>query len=269
MPTDPRHHRHIPGGQLLARLLQQVWARQLWDAHAAIRAGKPYDGNTHLDSMVELFLGVFARYAQDGGIGLIQRLNRRKKGDSQSDSQSDRAHGKTSLLLSASVTKATPPRVLAEWNVFRPETLAALRSAVFEFCRSTNATTNLSVQQARAELRRQISEGLDQGEALAQLTVRVQRIYRNPQRAQMIAATEASRAMHAGQMMAAQQSGGVVTGLRWLASADACSVCEDLDGRAVPLGGVFMVQAKGGPYAVIKHPPAHPNCMCAVTEVVG
>jgi hypothetical protein len=112
-----------------------------------------------------------------------------------------------------------------------------------------------------------IRAGVTGGEALKKITVRVGEIFNDPKKAQRIAMTETSRAMHAGQMQAAQES-GIVKSLRWLASVDACDFCLELDGKEVPIGQPFDVNPKGGPYAAIYHPPAHPHCMCAAEEVI-
>lgn len=77
-----------------------------------------------------------------------------------------------------------------------------------------------------------------------------------------------SRAYHAGQELAAKQS-GVVAGKRWLASSDACERCLALDGKVVALGEPFIVLPEGGPYATVMYPPLHPKCQCSWTEVLN
>lgn len=44
----------------------------------------------------------------------------------------------------------------------------------------------------------------------------------------------------------------------WVASADACPTCEELDGERVPVGEAFP--SSGGPAL----PPLHPNCYCTL-----
>lgn len=154
-----------------------------------------------------------------------------------------------------------PARVLdvfdPSFDVFNPRVLEAIRQAVYQFCDATNQTATRELGQAIQDLRRELSTGLERGEALSQLTARVQEIFDDPMRAFRIATTEASRAVHAGQLIAAEES-GVVQGKRWLASSDACPLCLPLDGVEVPLDQPFVI-AGTGPYAVIQHPPRHPH----------
>jgi hypothetical protein len=146
-----------------------------------------------------------------------------------------------------------------DFDVFNPRVLEAIRQAVFQFADSTNRTSTVALAKIGSALREALATGLEQGESLAFITARVQEIFDDPNRALMIAATESSRAVHAGQLIAARES-GVVAGKRWLASADACDLCLPLDGKEVPLDEDFAVDARGGPYARIPHPPRHPHC---------
>jgi len=75
--------------------------------------------------------------------------------------------------------------------------------------------------------------------------------------------------VHAAQNEAALQS-GVVTGFRWLASADACDICLAIVSRcpAVRLGTDFAVIGKNPTYSHVHYPPAHPHCNCTMTEVL-
>ena len=112
-------------------------------------------------------------------------------------------------------------------------------------------------------LRLNLAEGLERGEALLKLTGRVQAIFDDPLRAFRIAATETSRAMHLGDFVAAQES-DVVTGKFWIASSDACPRCLAAARLGViPLNRPYFVDPKGGPYAVVLHPPRHPHCLCS------
>jgi Phage Mu protein F like protein len=157
--------------------------------------------------------------------------------------------------------------IVPGFDVFNPRVLEAIRDAVFAFCKVTNDTALTDVATAQQQLRQELSQGLEAGESLARLTARVGGIFRDPAKALMIAATESSRALHAGQAMAARES-GVCSGLRWLASSDACDLCSPLDGKEVAFGEAFFVASRGGPYARVEHPPRHPHCMCTTTEVL-
>ncbi len=161
-----------------------------------------------------------------------------------------------------------PPKVGTGFAVFDSRVVEFIRTWTYAFCDSTNETSQHGVNEAVHKLRQELAEGLSRGETQMNLTRRVAKIFQDPARAHTIAATETARAQHGGQLLAAKES-GVVRGLRWLASSDACSRCLALDGKEVPLGEPFTVDPGGGPYAVITHPPRHPFCQCSVVEVLA
>jgi hypothetical protein len=135
------------------------------------------------------------------------------------------------------------------------------------FCRETMETATLEATEAVSQLRVEMREGLTRGEAQRKLTERVFGIFADPMRAFRIATTESSRAMHSGQLMSARAS-GVVQKKEWLASPDACPRCLELNGVQKNLDEPFWVDSKGGPYAVVMHPPLHPHCFCDQTDVL-
>jgi predicted O-linked N-acetylglucosamine transferase (SPINDLY family) len=157
------------------------------------------------------------------------------------------------------------------WDVSVPEVRDAIKEQTIEFCRTTQRTTTFQINKAIEEVKEQLRLGILSGRNTpAELTRRVNGVFKHAEkyRAQRIALTESSRAVHRGQMLAAQKSGRV-KGFRWLLSPDACEICQDIhsDQEEVTLGSNFAVRGSG-PYSDIKHPPAHPNCMCTVTEVL-
>ena len=77
-------------------------------------------------------------------------------------------------------------------------------------------------------------------------------------RAELIARTETASAYSRGAILAYEES-GVVSKLEWVVT-EPCPICEPLAGKIVPLGESF---GDG-----IMHPPAHPNCRCAIAPVV-
>lgn len=114
-------------------------------------------------------------------------------------------------------------------------------------------------------IREELSAGLQAGEPVAAVAERIRQTGFSPRRAATIAQTESSRAMHAGQGVAARELG--VTHWTWLASSDACDICLSLDGKTVRIGEPFYVHPTGkAAYRVVEHPPAHPHCYCAATE---
>lgn len=159
-----------------------------------------------------------------------------------------------------------------DWRVTSPHLKSKIEHAALAFCSSTNATTSKQLTDALRLLRASLIAGLtDEGATLAQLVKRVNTIFESAQkwRARRIAATEASRAVHAAQVQAAEDS-GVVAGLEWLVSGDACPLCRKIAAEAsrVKLGQPFAVVGHHPEYSKIHHPPLHPGCQCTVVEVL-
>lgn len=156
----------------------------------------------------------------------------------------------------------------AAWRVQLPQVREAVDQAAMQFAESTNATTSMQIDDAIAKLKADLTEGiLSEENTVRELTKRVQAIFTGLERdrARLIAQTEASRAVHQGQLIAAEQS-GMVVGFRWLAHPGACDACAELDGQSVDLGDAFADDGRGTAYSVVTAPPLHPNCLCSVTE---
>lgn len=159
-----------------------------------------------------------------------------------------------------------------EWKVTNPHTKAQIESQSIHLCRSTNETTTRSLNDALAALRSELIAGIvENGETLDQLAARVNSVFDGAERwrARRIAATEASRAVHGAQAQSAIES-GVVAGFEWLLSADACPLCQAVAEKVkrVRIGGAFAVLGSDPYYATVRHPPVHPSCQCAMTEVL-
>lgn len=161
----------------------------------------------------------------------------------------------------------TPKKIGMNFDLYNPAIIEAVDDLVLKFCKETNATAVDGVVKARTKLRRLLKRGLKEGAAVATFQQRIRKIFTDPFRAWRIAATEPSRAVYAGQIMAAKET-GLVRKKRWNASADACENCLKLDMVERNLDDPFVVLPKGGPYAVIYHPPYHPFCFCDLTEVL-
>lgn len=149
------------------------------------------------------------------------------------------------------------------WEVNNPHIADMIDKAALDFCESTNETTSLDLDDALEQTRQALKEGMiEKGESVAQLTKRIKAIFDGAEtwRARTIAASEASRATHAAQEMAASAS-GVVTGWRWMLSEDACPYCQVVKRRApaVKLGQPFAIVGDHPAYSTIRHPPLHPN----------
>jgi hypothetical protein len=256
---DSRHGRDIPTGRKIARALRVLFRRQQREVVAKLRANpeRVPSLNHWTQPMATAMEPLLHGYYAEGIRAAIRRIRRQLRARK-------RVYG------TIRKDEGAPERILdvfdPSFDVFNPRVLDAIRDAVFAFCDATNQTATRDVGQAIQDLRRELSAGLERGEALRELTARVQEIFDDPARAFRIATTEASRAVHAGQLIAAEES-GVVAGVRWLASSDACPLCLPLDGVEVPLGQPFVV-AGTGPYASVFHPPRHPHCQCSMTEVL-
>jgi hypothetical protein len=158
----------------------------------------------------------------------------------------------------------------AAWRVQLPQVREAVQKAAMQFAESTNATTSLQLDQAIVKLREDLAAGILEGpNTLRDLTKRVEAIFTGLEgdRARMIALTESSRAVHQGQLIAAEQS-GMVQGMKWLAHPGACDACQEMAAEERDLGESFADDGAGGPYSVVDMPPLHPNCLCTVTEVL-
>ncbi len=159
-----------------------------------------------------------------------------------------------------------------EWRVESPHLRTKIREAALDFCHTTNRTTTQQLGRALERLREEFIAGVaDRGETIDQLTTRVQSVFDTAEewRARRIAATEASRAVHAAQEQAAADS-DVVAGLELLLSSDACPLCRKIATEVcrVQLGQPFAVIGRNAAYRDVKYPPLHPGCQCTAIEVL-
>jgi hypothetical protein len=164
------------------------------------------------------------------------------------------------------------------WEVHDPHLHEMIQAAALDFCEETNATTDLQLGKALDRLRGELAQGLvEHGESIPELAARVRTVFTrlSTYRAEMIARTEASRAVHAASVQSARES-GVVRGKRWLVSANSCDRCVEV-ARAVneshpagvPLDQPFAQEESKNPaYANVAHPPLHPHCRCSITFVL-
>lgn len=245
-----------PQGRQLAQLVRQLWKEQEQQLLALMRqhgafALQSINLEAWQAAFIERIKPIYARYLIDGRASMQARLERKR----------------SKSLLSIPYAFQEPEEPDEAFTIYNPEAVNFINTYSYAFAASTLATTKLKLSTAYARLKQELTQGIEQGEALRTITADVMRIFRDPQRAMTIAATEVSRAYHAGQEVAAQQS-GVVAGKRWLASSDACPQCLALDGKVVALGEPFIVLPGGGPYAVVMYPPLHPRCFCSWTEVL-
>lgn len=245
---DPRTGRALPSGENVARVLLALSRRQAADVLARLNGvpGRAPALDHWVAPMADALLPLFLAFAEQGGKQALREIA------GQYALARPKAWGDGVVK-----DRAKPPFALG-FDVRSPKVIEAVRNAVFTFCQETLATATRQVDEALDELRAQLAAGLERGEAQRELNRRVVGIFADPYRAARIAQTEASRAVHAGSLMAAEQS-GVVGRVRWVASADSCPLCQELDGKEVPLGEVFAVDGVGV-YSRIFHPPRHPHC---------
>lgn len=114
-------------------------------------------------------------------------------------------------------------------------------------------TTREEIQNVIGQMGR---EGLSVDQAQARLLEMAE--INSASRAEAIARTESAHGYSAGSMAYYKES-GVVGGVEWLTS-DPCPICAPLSGTVAELGKQFA----GG----FDHPPAHPNCRCAVAPIL-
>lgn len=156
--------------------------------------------------------------------------------------------------------------------VINPHLRRQIERQSFNFCRSTNESTSRRLEDALDALKHEFVQGLvEKGETGPELARRVKAIFEGltERHAATIAATEASRAIHAAQELAALES-GVVAGKELLISADACELCQMVatEAKQVRLGQAFAVIGNHPEYSTIMHPPLHPNCRCSMIDVL-
>jgi len=247
----------LPQGRQLAQLVRQLWKEQEAAFLALMRQAGPFAFSQFrlerwLQPFIERIKPIYARYLLDGRTELQRRLARRQAGRAKS-------------IFNLPMFHLPEPKEDDQFDIYNPEAVNFINNYSYNFAFSTLQTTRMKLSNAYSKLQQELSQGIEQGQSLQQTTAEVMRIFRDPQRAMTIAASEVSRAYHAGQEIAAKQS-GVVAGKKWLASSDACEACLALDGKIVALGEPFIVLPKGGPYATVMYPPLHPRCMCSMTE---
>jgi len=160
---------------------------------------------------------------------------------------------------------------IPEW-IDDPEVLAALEREMFAFAQGINQTT-------ADALREELLEGMENGEPISQLANRISDLsdeWIEGYRSEMIARTESARAYSAGHIEA-WRSTGVVDRKVWVAAADACPFCLDMNGTVIELDENFLDKGEeqevewGGKeismaqdYSDVGGPPLHPNCRCAI-----
>ena len=112
---------------------------------------------------------------------------------------------------------------------------------------------------------------MTEGQTIPELTRRVQSVFSrlSKTRAEMIARTEAARAVHAASLISAKES-GVVSGKKWLLSGDACPYCHEVAAKfpgGVGLDAEFNNDGKGQT-KLVQMPPLHRTAAAPSTYVL-
>ncbi len=120
------------------------------------------------------------------------------------------------------------------------------------------------------DLSKTISEGILNGDSLADLKKRVTKVYKSvtSTKAELISRTETIAMSNQSALESYRQS-RVVTKQEWRANPGACEFCEELNGTVVGLNESYALQGtqvQAGDrffnvdYENVEHPPLHPNC---------
>lgn len=129
------------------------------------------------------------------------------------------------------------------------------------------------------ELNDTLSEGLQNGESIGELSDRVSQTYDEAMgyRADRVARTEAQSAS-SGATLDAYRQNPSVTAMTWFANPGACEFCAEINGTTVGLEESFVSQGDSvdvtqedgsidtyqADYGDVETPPLHPNCSCTI-----
>lgn len=129
-------------------------------------------------------------------------------------------------------------------------------------------------QELTEKLQKQLIQGINNKESIAQLTKRVNDVYTDAKtwQAKRIANTESHRANNFGVREAFKSAG--VKRMVWRANPNACEFCQAMDGQTAEVGGNFLAQGQsvtgtdGGSYLAdydnVQLADLHPNCACYI-----
>lgn len=159
-----------------------------------------------------------------------------------------------------------------EFTSSNPKVKASIFSQIKDLVGSVTSTIADELKVATAKIRDLVTGGtITPDEAPDELVKEYDVIFDElpDWKARAIAVTEASRATHEMQLLMGKES-GAVTGWRWMANADACPICIEIeqDCPVVMEGEAFAIIGDDPVYATITCPPAHVNCLCSLEPVL-
>jgi HK97 family phage portal protein/2'-5' RNA ligase len=145
--------------------------------------------------------------------------------------------------------KAT--ELVIDWSLVPADAIAAVEKYVGKLIRGIDKTTLTDVQKL-------ITEWLESGGTIADLTRQLSPIFNDPGRAEMIAQTESSNAYNRGALQRWEDAG--VTKMRFVTVRDSrvCPQCEALAGKVGTLENGWDGQTI----------PIHPRCRCYARPVL-
>lgn len=153
--------------------------------------------------------------------------------------------------------------------------------SVIKFYEQRTKTISVDINtETDKKLRASLSQGIEAGESIDELSARVEEIYGSASgyRAERIARSETIKASGFAQDEAWQQS-GVVESKEWFTAMDerVCEFCGDMDGKTEELGNNFYdvgdtMEIAGKvlnlDYWDIDTPPLHASCRCTLLPVL-
>lgn len=195
-------------------------------------------------------------------------LLRVKKTDLPDDVRHDSLTSRSWTLKTVSREKIEVEHAPGQWRALELRVLKRPLAMRFD---ATNPAAVAWAKDHAAELAKNLSETTEQviKDAIARVTEEgdldqaydvIEAAVGDDARAELIARTEVMTAANEGQRQAWDQATdeGLLTGderVAWIATADACPLCEELDGAERDLDGEYPDDGGEGP-------PLHPNCRC-------
>ena len=135
-------------------------------------------------------------------------------------------------VVGAKTTLGTLPVAGLAFNIENPRIAEWLEREAFEFANETTGTT-------QKLLRKALQGGMDAGESQAKLVRRVNAIFGDRKRAELIVRTETKWAYEQGGLEAAIQSEVVVAKI-WRTNPTACEYCAPYEGVTIELDSIFV-----------------------------
>jgi hypothetical protein len=163
------------------------------------------------------------------------------------------------------------------FTVIRAQVDTRIMNQLKKLSASSLRTTQESIDVALKRTREELRQAMVYGEnTIPALTKAVQNVFTDAEkfRAQRIAVTESSMAIHDADILAAVTS-NVVRGFVPVISKDACSICQVYNEEGEPTGkanfpytNISDAEKLIGNYENRTLPPFHPNCRCSQRAVL-